>query len=113
MLVSNGNCENSLLLRITLRLNNIVFSSFTAGLPNEVRSVDGKSLRSKHGFQGCLANVHLNGESPDLIRDALLPSTLISSGCEGKVLCIGYSKEKLATESNTTPHTMVIRQATT
>ena len=55
----------------------------TAGLPSEVRSIDPKLLRSKYGFQGCLANVHLNGESPDLIQDALLPSTLIVAGCEG------------------------------
>lgn len=52
-------------------------------MPNEVRSSESKSLRSKYGFQGCLANMHLNGESPDLIQDALLPSTLIVAGCEG------------------------------
>ncbi|XP_065225027.1 neurexin 1 isoform X2 [Planococcus citri] len=56
---------------------------YIGGIPSDVRSADSKPLRSKHGFQGCLANLHLNEDSPDLVQDALLPSTLIVSGCEG------------------------------
>lgn len=40
-------------------------------------------LYSRQGFQGCLASLDLNGETGDLIRDALIPSTLVSRGCAG------------------------------
>lgn len=56
---------------------------YSGGIPSDIRNADSKPLRSKHGFQGCLANLHLNEDSPDLVQDALLPSTLIVSGCEG------------------------------
>ncbi|XP_023246980.1 neurexin-1 isoform X2 [Copidosoma floridanum] len=37
---------------------------------------------SRHGFEGCLASLDLSGESPDLISDAVIPSSLVESGCD-------------------------------
>jgi neurexin len=41
-----------------------------------------KSIISRHGFEGCLASLDLSGESPDLISDAVVPSSLVESGCD-------------------------------
>ncbi|XP_043461803.1 neurexin-3b isoform X3 [Leptopilina heterotoma] len=41
-----------------------------------------KHISSRHGFEGCLASLDLSGESPDLISDAVVPSSLVESGCE-------------------------------
>lgn len=37
---------------------------------------------SRHGFEGCLASLDLSGESPDLISDAVIPSSSVESGCD-------------------------------
>ncbi|XP_076318595.1 neurexin 1-like [Tachypleus tridentatus] len=42
-----------------------------------------KLVQSKHGFEGCLASLDLNGETVDPITDAIIPSTLVSDGCAG------------------------------
>ena len=42
-----------------------------------------RQIHSKHGFEGCLASLDLNGESPDTTLDALVPSPLVVPGCEG------------------------------
>lgn len=39
-------------------------------------------LQSKHGFEGCLAGLDFNGESPNVIEDAVVHSSLVASGCE-------------------------------
>ncbi|XP_067134301.1 neurexin 1-like isoform X3 [Centruroides vittatus] len=44
-----------------------------------------KLIQSKHGFEGCLASLDLNGDMLDLSKDALIPSTLVSMGCAGPV----------------------------
>ncbi|GFQ68801.1 neurexin-1a [Trichonephila clavata] len=44
-----------------------------------------KLVQSRHGFEGCLASLDLNGETIDPIKDAVVPSTLVSSGCAGPV----------------------------
>ncbi|XP_051160690.1 neurexin-1 [Leptopilina boulardi] len=41
-----------------------------------------KHIISRHGFEGCLASLDLSGESPDLITDAVVPSSMVESGCE-------------------------------
>ncbi|XP_029177098.1 neurexin-1-like isoform X2 [Nylanderia fulva] len=41
-----------------------------------------KQIISRHGFEGCLASLDLSGESIDLIADAVVPSSLVTSGCD-------------------------------
>lgn len=41
-----------------------------------------KAVVSRHGFEGCLASLDLSGESPDLISDAVVPSSLVENGCD-------------------------------
>ncbi|XP_023287827.1 neurexin-3, partial [Orussus abietinus] len=41
-----------------------------------------KHILSKDGFEGCLASLDLSGESPDLIADAVVPSSLVEPGCD-------------------------------
>ncbi|XP_070156570.1 neurexin 1 isoform X1 [Polyergus mexicanus] len=41
-----------------------------------------KQIISRHGFEGCLASLDLSGESTDLITDAVVPSSLVTSGCD-------------------------------
>ncbi|KAL0121234.1 hypothetical protein PUN28_008721 [Cardiocondyla obscurior] len=41
-----------------------------------------KQILSRHGFEGCLASLDLSGESTDLISDAVVPSSLVTSGCD-------------------------------
>lgn len=41
-----------------------------------------KQILSKHGFEGCLASLDLSGESTNLISDAVVPSSLVESGCD-------------------------------
>lgn len=45
-----------------------------------------QQIRSRHGFEGCLASVDMTGETIDLIHDAVIPSTLVSKGCAGPVI---------------------------
>ncbi|XP_068083571.1 neurexin 1 [Anabrus simplex] len=42
-----------------------------------------KMIHSRHGYEGCLASLDLNGESPNLLVDAVVPSTQLAVGCEG------------------------------
>lgn len=41
-------------------------------------------VRATHGFEGCIAGLDLNGESPNIMEDAVVHSSLVTSGCEGK-----------------------------
>ncbi|XP_048506164.1 neurexin-3 isoform X4 [Athalia rosae] len=41
-----------------------------------------KQILSRHGFEGCLASLDLSGESPDLLSDAVVPSSSVESGCD-------------------------------
>lgn len=45
------------------------------------------SVSSRNGFEGCLASVDLADSSPNLIDDAVVPSSLVASGCEGPTKC--------------------------
>ncbi|XP_034944806.1 neurexin-3 isoform X2 [Chelonus insularis] len=38
-------------------------------------------ILSRHGFVGCIASLDVSGESIDLLIDAVVPSTLVESGC--------------------------------
>lgn len=48
------------------------------------------SVKSKHGFEGCLAGLDLNGESPSIMEDAVVHSSLVTAGCEGKQHNLNY-----------------------
>ena len=43
-----------------------------------------KQIQSKHGYEGCLGSLDLNGESPNILVEALIPSNLVIKGCEGE-----------------------------
>ncbi|GLV43351.1 Neurexin 1 [Carabus blaptoides fortunei] len=43
-----------------------------------------EELHSKHGFEGCLAGLDFNGESPNVLEDAVVHSSLVATGCEGQ-----------------------------
>nr|CAD7261985.1 unnamed protein product [Timema shepardi] len=40
-------------------------------------------IQSRHGYEGCLASLDLNGESPNIMVDAVVPSSQLTAGCEG------------------------------
>lgn len=42
-----------------------------------------KLVQSKHGFEGCIASLDLNGDTPDPSSDAILSSNLVLPGCDG------------------------------
>ncbi|CAH1113681.1 unnamed protein product [Psylliodes chrysocephalus] len=46
-------------------------------LPQEV-------IKSTHGFEGCIAGLDLNGESPHIVEDAVVHSSQVVSGCESQ-----------------------------
>ncbi|KAG8193397.1 hypothetical protein JTE90_012197 [Oedothorax gibbosus] len=48
-------------------------------------------VHSRQGFQGCLASIDLNGEAGDLVKDALIPSTLVARGCAGPITKCSHS----------------------
>ncbi|XP_060517696.1 neurexin 1 isoform X2 [Cylas formicarius] len=41
-------------------------------------------VKSKHGFEGCIAGLDLNGESPNIVEDAVVHSSLVTAGCESQ-----------------------------
>ncbi|XP_055525432.1 neurexin-1b isoform X3 [Wyeomyia smithii] len=45
------------------------------------------SIASRSGFEGCMASVDLTDSSPSLTEDAVVPSSLVVSGCEGPTKC--------------------------
>ncbi|KAH8306323.1 hypothetical protein KR018_007569 [Drosophila ironensis] len=56
-----------------------VFKDMYAKLP--------ASVSSRSGFEGCLASLDLGDTSPSLTSDAVVPSSLVVSGCEGPTKC--------------------------
>ncbi|XP_032595634.1 neurexin-1 isoform X4 [Drosophila grimshawi] len=45
------------------------------------------SISSRSGFEGCLASLDLGDTSPSVTTDAVVPSSLVVSGCEGPTKC--------------------------
>ncbi|XP_064550365.1 neurexin 1 isoform X2 [Drosophila montana] len=45
------------------------------------------SISSRSGFEGCLASLDLGDSSPSLTSDAVVPSSLVVTGCEGPTKC--------------------------
>ncbi|CAH0550489.1 unnamed protein product [Brassicogethes aeneus] len=54
-----------------------VYKDLYAQLPQE-------DVKSRHGFEGCIAGLDLNGESPNIMEDAVVHSSLVTAGCEGQ-----------------------------
>ena len=63
-----------------------VRSTMYGKLPNKVLST--------FGYQGCLASIDLNGEAADPINNALIPSSLVAEGCEGKNCVCSIQEEE-------------------
>lgn len=42
-----------------------------------------EDVKSRHGYEGCIAGLDLNGESPNIMEDAVVHSSLVTAGCEG------------------------------
>jgi len=59
---------------------------FTGGVPKELHKRQSKHIHSRHGFEGCMSGLEYNGESPDMVENATIPSTLITVGCDGKFM---------------------------
>lgn len=64
-------------------LNSFLLS--VGGVRKDMYNFLPRQMQSRHGFEGCLASLDLNGESPDTTLDALVPSPLVVPGCEGEV----------------------------
>ncbi|GAB0092873.1 neurexin-1 [Sergentomyia squamirostris] len=45
------------------------------------------TITSRMGFEGCLASIDLADSSPNLLDDAVVPSSLVVNGCEGPTKC--------------------------
>jgi leucine-rich repeat transmembrane neuronal protein 1/2 len=56
------------------------------GVRKDMYALLPKQIQSRQGYEGCLASLDLNGESPNLMVDAVVPSSQLTSGCEGKKL---------------------------
>ncbi|XP_025837261.1 neurexin-3-like [Agrilus planipennis] len=41
-------------------------------------------VKSKLGFEGCIAGLDLNGESPNIMEDAVIHSSEVTAGCESQ-----------------------------
>ncbi|KAK3926655.1 Neurexin-3, partial [Frankliniella fusca] len=57
---------------------------YVGGLPEELFSRLPRQVTAHQGFEGCLASLDLNGESPNLVADAAIPSQQVSEGCAGQ-----------------------------
>ncbi|GBM86941.1 Neurexin-1 [Araneus ventricosus] len=64
---------------------------YVGGVRRSMYATLPRLLHSRQGFQGCLASLDLNGETGDLIRDALIPSTLVARGCAGSMTKCSHS----------------------
>ncbi|XP_021923608.1 neurexin-3 isoform X5 [Zootermopsis nevadensis] len=56
---------------------------YLGGVQKDMYSFLPKQIQSRQGYEGCLASLDLNGESPNLMVDAVVPSSQLTSGCEG------------------------------
>ena len=45
-----------------------------------------QQIMAKIGYQGCLANLDVGGETASPLANALVPSEHVSEGCGGKIL---------------------------
>ena len=60
---------------------------YVGGVPIEMYDLLPKPVRSRHGFQGCLASVDLDGDPDGLVQSAEIPAEhrlSIGDTCQGK-----------------------------
>lgn len=57
---------------------------YVGGVPKDMYTALPVGVLARQGFEGCMASLDLPGESPSLIEDAVVPSSSLVSGCEGK-----------------------------
>lgn len=59
---------------------------YVGGLPQDLFDSLPKQVKSRHGFNGCLSSIDLNGESQHLMEDgkASIADGNVMSGCEGE-----------------------------
>jgi len=62
-----------------------VCSIISGGVPSSIWSSLPHQVQSHHGYEGCLASLDLGGEAPNLVTDAVLPSTEVIGGCDGNL----------------------------
>ncbi|VVC42463.1 Concanavalin A-like lectin/glucanase domain,EGF-like domain,Laminin G domain [Cinara cedri] len=67
------------------RPHNIQLSGmfYVGGVPKELHKRQSKHIHSRHGFEGCMSGLEYNGESPDVVENATIPSTFVTAGCDG------------------------------
>lgn len=70
-----------------------VRSSMYGKLPKEVQATK--------GYHGCLASLDLNGEATDPLNNALVPSTLVNEGCDGKMIPLKCTTWPLSLKNDT------------
>ncbi|KAJ6218579.1 hypothetical protein RDWZM_009736 [Blomia tropicalis] len=59
---------------------------YFGGVRDQMWSSIPKAIRSKHGFEGCIASLDLNGETFNLVgSEVLIPSTLVEAGCSAPI----------------------------
>lgn len=79
--------DDDLVVTTTVGVGNLELEGilYLGGLHRDLYSqLPQEDLHSKHGFEGCLAGLDFNGESPNVIEDAVVHSSLVASGCESK-----------------------------
>lgn len=59
---------------------------YIGGVEKTMYNVLSKLIKSRHGFQGCLASMDLNGQMPDLITDSKFKHESVLKGCTGEIL---------------------------
>ncbi|XP_062702509.1 neurexin 1 isoform X5 [Aedes albopictus] len=60
---------------------------YVGGVFKDMYSRLPSSIASRTGFEGCMASVDLADTTPSLTEDAVVPSSLVVSGCEGPTKC--------------------------
>nr|CAD7588019.1 unnamed protein product [Timema genevievae] len=80
-------------IRTSISPSSVVWLNTTGALANYATEAGGvrkdmyatlpKQIQSRHGYEGCLASLDLNGESPNIMVDAVVPSSQLTAGCEG------------------------------
>ncbi|XP_055852280.1 neurexin-1a isoform X2 [Episyrphus balteatus] len=60
---------------------------YIGGVFKDMYSKLPSAISSRSGFEGCLSSLDLGDTSPSLTSDAVVPSSLVVSGCEGPTKC--------------------------
>lgn len=59
---------------------------YFGGVRDDMWQMLPKSIKSRNGYEGCIASLDLNGETFNLVgNEVLIPSTLVESGCSAPI----------------------------